>query len=93
MRRCGVATTAHGALRGGARWRVLDLGLAARAWRMRAQGGSAGPIKGGPGILGGRAPEGRPARNPAGFYCASGENGRKVTGPTGGVTASVEWSV
>jgi len=55
-------------------------------------GGSAGPIKGGPGILGGRAPEGRPARNPAGFCCASGENGRKVTGPTGGVTASVEQS-
>ena len=45
MRRCGVATAAHGALRGGARWRVLDLGLAARAWRMSSQGGPRGQLK------------------------------------------------
>ena len=31
MRRCSVAMAAHGSLCGGARWRVLDLGLAARA--------------------------------------------------------------
>ena len=38
--------------------------------------------------MGRRAPEGRPARNPAGFRCAGEDRGRREKGPTGRVPAS-----
>ena len=38
--------------------------------------------------MGGHAPEGRPARNPAGFRCAGEDRGRREKGPTGGVPTS-----